>query len=297
MHEDGFCHEDRYQPSGVLPTLVKSLAAGTQAEWVETLAALVQGEADKVIVGTTGGLRQALEVGTVTERSVEILREEMAKAFGSKGELRNLSGPAEAEMECVAVQYCSAKVLPTSRPQFGGGKRRIGNVGMLSGGGMSSQLAYESRAPDGTPSEGGKAEFKSIQTDLLGAIDGIRSGELVSGLRAFEQRLWAQLKHADLPKLSGTFVCVELVGSIGKEAGIGDRLVPKREAVQALAQHMTSMQLMAAKDLKVSMQGDEHNPTHTAQSVAWFQEARAPLTLAALALLDQFSSAGKSCSV
>ena len=125
--------------------------------------------------------------------------------------------------------------------------------------GMSSQLAFktsiQSYLTDLPIKEGGgggarghseapPVHFCSLRTDLLGAIAEARKVGVLEALGRYDDRLYHMFKHQHqpspsalpLPRLRGTFVVVELIGAIGKEAGLGDRLVPKREAVQLLAQ-------------------------------------------------------------
>jgi len=107
--------------------------------------------------------------------------------------------------------------------------------------------------------------------------------------------MWKRIAEVGAPlgKLRGTFVVIELAGSIGKEAGLADRLVPKREAVQLLTQHLESMQRLAGKDLKIKLAEQTHQRSgsvRSEESIAFFQQARIPLTIITLALLDLFSS-------
>merc|ERR1719446_1983812 len=106
-----------------------------------------------------------------------------------------------------------------------------------------------------------------------------------------EDLMWRRIAEVGAPigKLRGTFIVIELAGSIGKEAGLADRLVPKREAVQLLTQHLESMQRLAGKDLKIRL-AEEREGQRSAESISFFQQARIPLTIITLALLDLFSS-------
>lgn len=318
---DGFVHEDRYIPSNLLPTLAPTLAAGGAEAWVEALAALVATEREdmRVIVGSTGGLRKAMDDGAVTEAQVAALEYALAARFGDgRARLEQLSGGAEAALELRAVRYVAAHALPLMRPQLGGAPVRIGDgeVGVLSCGGMSSQVAFRPSAA-GTKKSQPQQQFLSLRTNLLGAMARARrEGDLAGTLARSEDRLWASVAAAALGlapsgdsssrspvgKLRGTFVVIELAGSIGKEAGLGNRLVPKREAVQMLTQHLGSCLLVAGKDRKVRLaaeaeraqqQGstcDTDAAPRSEESISWYQEARPHLTQIVLALLDLFSS-------
>jgi len=249
----------------------------------------------------TGGLRKAIAEGSVTEVQVQKFAETLASAFQGRARLAQLSGHEEAELELAAVRYIGSHALGTTRPSFGGGIQRIASeTGVLSCGGASSQIAYcphlqetsSSFRPDGQQPP--LYKFLSISTNLLDAIAAARKfGHETWKGAAFaytEDLMWKRTAEIGAPigKLRGTFVVIELAGSIGKEAGLADRLVPKREAVQLLTQHLESMQRIAGKDLKIRL--SEENPSHSPQSISFFEEARIPLTIITLALLDLFSS-------
>ena len=69
---DTFLREDKYVPSGVIPTLVPTLTAGTEAmqQWVDRLYEITGESTFPVIVGATGGLRNAIDSGVVTQDQV-----------------------------------------------------------------------------------------------------------------------------------------------------------------------------------------------------------------------------------
>ena len=312
--EDGYVHEDRYIPSNLLPTLAPALAADGAESWVADLARLMAVERGdmRIVVGATGGLRKAIDDGAVTEAHVAALERALATRFGGRARLEQLSGGAEAALELRAVRYIAAHALPLMRPQLGGAPVRIGEaeVGVLSCGGMSSQIAFRPAAGSS------RQQFLSLRTNLLGSMARARREGLVSTLTRSEDRLWSSVAAATLGlapsgksgscapigKLRGTFVVIELAGSIGKEAGLGNRLVPKREAVQMLTQHLGSCLLMAGKDRKVRLAaeaeraqqqkaaGDTDAAPRSEESISWYQEARPHLAQIVLALLDLFSS-------
>ena len=87
------------------------------------------------MVGTTGGLRQAVADGLVTPAMVAALVALLGELAPS-ATVRILSGEDEARAELAAVQYVADATLPAgaARP-----------VGMLSGGGMSCQVGWHER--------------------------------------------------------------------------------------------------------------------------------------------------------
>jgi hypothetical protein len=330
VHEDGFIHEDRYLPSNVLPTIVSALQSEvTRQEFVSTLAEVMDSESSTMplTVGATGGLRKAVDDGDVTREQISQFKEALRTDFGERAVFRELSGSEEAQCELSAVQYIARHALPQSRPRYArAGTSVIEEVGMLSCGGMSSQLAFShsSQPTHSRDLTSGSSSIKaavdaqeaqqqlsatswtftSFETNLLGAMAEMRSVGYRAGMGRMESRLWALMQDSKLPRLTGTYVVVELMGTIGKEAGLADRLVPKREAVQLLSQHLNSMQLIAGKDLRVRLADDAagsiavnssaiNNPwerQRRPESVSWFQEARPALTLLALTVIESFSA-------
>jgi len=299
-------HEDRYVPSNILPTLAPSIAKDQHELWCDKLAEVLKQEKQmpRVIVGTTGGLRKAVAQGVVNEAQIQTFAETLARRFGGQARLAQLSGEEEAEFELTAVRYIASRALGNFRPSFGGGIQRVGDeVGVLSCGGASSQIAYhpsELQRDKATSTSPKVSKFLSLNTNLLDAIATARKfgqGSWKGDAFAYtEDLMWKHIAEAGatLGKLRGTFVVIELAGSIGKEAGLADRLVPKREAVQLLTQHLESMQRLAGKDQKIQLAEDEEGKPsqsqRTPESVNFLQEARIPLTIITLALLDLFSS-------
>lgn len=94
---------------------------------------------------------------------------------------------------------------------------------------------------------GGAAAFRSLRTNLLGSMALGKEHGLLPTLAVTEDRVWEHVASAGKPigKLRGAYMAIELAGSIGKEAGLGHRLVSKRESTQLLVQHLESMQRMA----------------------------------------------------
>lgn len=255
----------------------------------------------KVVVGATGGLRKALAQGIVSETQVQTFAEVLSSTFKGHARLARLTGEEEAELELKAVRYIADHSLGTFRPNFGGGYQRISTkLGVLSCGGASSQVAYYPRLEEAQDKQSSNLssttpQFLSLNTNLVDTIALAKSyGHQTWTGPAFaytEDLMWKRIAEAGahLGKLCGTFLVIELAGSIGKEAGLADRLVPKREAVQLLTQHLESMQRIAGKDLKIRS-AEDAGSKHLPESVSFFQQARIPLTIITLALLDLFSS-------
>ena len=290
-HDDGYVHEDLYIPSGIIPTLATSISKQKQHNFVHKLRAALQDldpgaslSGIKLIVGATGGLRKALDEGTVTAKQVEYFRKCLHEAF-PKSEFLQYTGQEEAQLELAAVRYIARHALPGAIPVFTGGRASSGAIGTVSCGGSSSQIAY-------FDPETQEDVFLSFRTDLISTMKQLREvgdGDEFKYLK-LESKLWNLIKTQAPPrKLTGTFVVIELAGSIGKEAGLADRLVPKREAVQLITQHFQTLSLVSSKDNRINLKGGKTGRTDS--SLSFFAEARRPLTIIVEAMLNMFSSA------
>lgn len=301
-HEDRYIHEDLYIPSGIIPTIALSLAEDKHMYFIKRLKnALMELDSSdykikgcryfdtmKLIVGATGGLRKALNEGFVDETQVEQFKTLLSQNF-PRAKFIQYTGTKEAELELHAVRYIAKHALPGAIPVFTGGRQGSGAIGVLSCGGSSSQVAY-------FDTETKKDTYLSFRTDLIGTLHRLRDITMLSEQNTIndkylklENSMWELIKKKSPPrKLLGTFVVIELAGSIGKEAGLADRLVPKREAVQLITQHFQTLSLVEGKDNKVNLNTGKVGRTES--SLSFFAEARRPLTVIVEGLLSMFSS-------
>ena len=301
-HEDRYIHEDLYIPSGIIPTIAASIAEDKHMDFVKTIKnALMDLDSNdykikgrryfdtmNLIVGATGGLRKALNDGFVKETQIEQFKKILSHNFPS-AKFIQYTGTKEAEFELHAVRYIAKHALPGAIPVFTGGRQGSGAIGVLSCGGSSSQVAYF----DG---ETKKDTYLSFRTDLIGTLHRLRDITMLSEKDTvndkylkLENSMWELIKKKSPPrKLVGTFVVIELAGSIGKEAGLADRLVPKREAVQLITQHFQTLSLVEGKDNKIKLNAGKTGRTES--SFNFFAEARRPLTVIVEGLLSMFSS-------
>ena len=117
-----------------LPRIVDVLTEGGSAlhRWVASIQELVVATGcTSTVIGATGGLRQAEAAGRVTPRMLASLGE-LLRELVPAAEFRSLSGEDEARAELGAVQHVADLTLPPSVPR---------PIGMLSGGGMTSQAS------------------------------------------------------------------------------------------------------------------------------------------------------------
>ena len=134
----GYGELDAWRQRKVVDALVEGGAA--LREWAASIQTLIDATGcAKTVVGTTGGLRQAVADGLVTPAMVAALVA-LLRELAPSATVRLLSGDDEARAELAAVQYAADATLPAAaaRP-----------VGMLSGGGMSCQVGWHERGCKG----------------------------------------------------------------------------------------------------------------------------------------------------
>ena len=291
-HNDGYIHEDLYIPSGIIPTLAIALSKDKQELFIEDLKnALEKLDSNtnrpdyfssmNLTIGATGGLRKALDEGIVTYSQVERFKEILHRQF-ENAKFVQYSGAEEAELELAAVRYIAKHALPGAIPVFTGGRSGSGSIGVLSCGGSSSQVAYSDLSTK-------EDKFLSFRTDLIGTMNRLSDSPTDNKYASLENSMWQLIKDESPNfKIRGTFLVIELAGSIGKEAGLADRLVPKREAVQLITQHFQTLSLVEGKDNKINLNSGKKGRTES--SLSFFAEARRPLTVIVDGLLNMFSS-------
>lgn len=223
MNPSGMVIEKDYS-SVKMPTIVEAMQEGPSsvANWVKQLATATQDSAcERILVAATAGLRAAIQDGELSSSVVESFREALTscKSFKVPVEFKLLTGLEETQFEHVAVTYVSSIMLPPECQP----------VGLMSGGGMSSQVAYyaDSSAAFATPLELRTNWFLGLETLLQKGID--------DGLQDINQRLEQVISDTSLVGcLRGTFFGIESFARYCVEAGIGGRLVTKANAVDSV---------------------------------------------------------------
>jgi len=195
-----------------------------------------------VLVGATAGVRHALDQGAVAPPQLESFACRLKACLGSRASFTVLSGEEEARAEWEAVRHELGAVAA----------RKC--AGMLSGGGMSCQLASQDASQDPWTPE---LRFFSFRNQVLspgGLVDQAAQGTLrppglLDGLADFEVEMAARLK--ELPKgLSGCFALIEWVGLyVGGESterdrvmGLGyERLLGRQQILEAMDSHLEAL--------------------------------------------------------
>lgn len=195
----------------------------------------------RVLLGATAGLRRAIEVGRVRDDQVAGFRCELRRRLGERASLEVLSGEEEARAEWKAVCHKRSATDPELH-------------GMISGGGMSCQLAF------GSSDEGGHTEgeqFFSFTNGVLqpgGLVDRAAQGSLLArDLSGEMARHEAAIQEAvsKLPTCrSGSFAMIEWAGNFvaGKSSqndlrmGLGhERFLSRNAVLEAIDQHAAGM--------------------------------------------------------
>ena len=241
---------DPWRQRKVVDALVEGGAA--LREWVASMQALIDATGcAKTVVGTTGGLRQAVADGLVTPAMLAALVA-LLRELAPSATFMALSGDDEARAELAAVQHVAEAALPAAaaRP-----------MGMLSGGGMSCQVGWHERGSSVpsllslTPALNTHSHALKARTCLTADSDGGDGDVRRIALKAFQANLAAEVEATGRRgKLRGTFCCIEMVGALGSAqdyagsfAGgladeIGSRLVSKQVLVGALESHLERWQ-------------------------------------------------------
>ena len=225
--------DDVWKQRKVVDALVEGGAA--LREWVASIQTLIDATGcTRTVVGTTAGLRQAVADGLVTPDMVTALVA-LLRELAPSATFRLLSGDDEARAELAAVQYAADATLPATvaRP-----------VGMLSGGGMSCQVGWHARGCKGPTFLSVTAALNPHSHALYAKCNteaGLAADTRRVALEAFQANLAAEVEATGRRgQLSGTFCCIEMVGSLGSAddyagsfAGglaeaVGSRLVTKQ---------------------------------------------------------------------
>lgn len=225
-----------------------------QAEFLKQLGQEVPEGA--VLVGATAGLRAAVARGEVTAEELERFSVRLRRELGPRANFELLSGEHEGLAEWRSVCY-----ELTQRP--GPGRPHPEKcAGVLSGGGMSSQLVVRREQVDAFSLDTGLLKSGGL---VQRACQGALSGEqLLAGLPAVEAHVTEIC--AGLPRdLAGDYVLMEYLGGFVCHDGNGcgditlglgwERLLPTSELLDALRKHLESLshEASAVGDASVSM--------------------------------------------
>jgi len=164
-----------------------------------------------VLIGATAGVRSALEDGTVTDSHLKAFEEKCFSILESRAQFNVLSPEDEARCEWASVHYsvvheCAALEL----------------AGMISGGGMSCQLALAGDDPAQTQ----VFSWSNLVFEPGGLLHRVGEGslparEVAQGLEILPAAMAAKLPEVAL--LRGTYVVIEWPGYfIGAEKSASD---------------------------------------------------------------------------
>jgi len=205
-----------------------------------------------VLVGATGGVRDAVKRGELLQPQLEDFASQLQDRLGRRASFNVLSGEAEARAEWAStVHLFKTKTAHAATSQ----EWPIELAGMLSGGGMSCQLAVCGEGGIDDPdcfsfenrvlAPGGLAE--------RAAAGMLTATELNEGLRSVEEAMVDRM--AALPRrLRGTFALVEWVALFiasdpterDRSLGLGyERRLNRQQIIQALDSHLQSLRSCA----------------------------------------------------
>jgi hypothetical protein len=128
---------------GHMPPLHRVLVQSVeqQTEWLELLDSVTDTEAS-ILIGATGGVRDALATGAIQQQQVTDFRELVQSRYGGRASFVVCSGTEEARAELEGTRYC-VLASPFAAELGLTGQPAAHSVGLLSSGGMSSQLVTQ----------------------------------------------------------------------------------------------------------------------------------------------------------
>mmetsp|Transcript_36451 Transcript_36451/g.76519 ORF Transcript_36451/g.76519 Transcript_36451/m.76519 type:complete len:355 (+) Transcript_36451:93-1157(+) len=201
-------------------------------EWLQQLIDIVKevdSEATQVLLGATGGVRDLISSGEITAKEVERFQELLATTpeLPFKVHFLILSGDDEAKYEFVSAEYCANQCgFADAQEQETTKTASYGNLGLLSSGGMSSQIFVKGKSLC-LPTEVKKG-------NKMGLKHGMEKGKATFHEHAKEA---IELK---LPKNFGgenvLYLAIESLAGVGEKAGMGGGVaVPVVEAIEILS--------------------------------------------------------------
>jgi len=189
------------------------------SEWLRQLAELVDevdAGATEVVLGATGGVRDLVSSGGITPEELTRFRELLATSadLPFTARLHILGGDDEARYEFLSAKYCATQCDYFSPTGDIVGSSDL-NLGLLSSGGMSSQL-FAKGCSLSVPTEIKKA-------NRLGLEHGMEKG-----LAQVRQHASSVIEHIVPEKFGGRnvlYVAIEMFGGVGQKAGISGSTV------------------------------------------------------------------------
>ena len=211
------------QPSANLPAIHKVLPdPAASKSWLSDLGGLLTTVGcKKVFIGATAGVRDSIANGSVAEEDVDRFRS-MLPSLNFSAELSILSGEEEAEYEFISAKYCA---------ELCGFCTKDDDVGLLSSGGMSSQVAW-----------------KTVTMSLPTAVKSGNAMGLKFGMEDAVEKYRVQVTTSILDSGIGTdfggdetiWLAIEMLAAAGEAAGIGGCVMGVAEAGNVLNEFVVS---------------------------------------------------------
>jgi hypothetical protein len=179
----------------------------------------------KVLIGATGGVRDLISSGDITATELDIFRNLLTMTnLPFEASLRILSGEEEATYEFLSAEYCAKQCGYYAGNSHDTEDSSSNLLGLLSSGGMSSQLFVNGGA-------------HCLETQIkTGNKWGLEHG-MEQGMVLYSNHVEKAI--ADIPEAFGGtgvfFVAIEMLAAVGEKAGIGGIVMSVTEAMDALA--------------------------------------------------------------
>jgi len=208
-----------------------------------------------VLVGATGGVRDAVRRGELLQPQLEDFASRLQDRLGGRASFNVFSGEAEARAEWESTVHTFKMKAATSQ------EWPTELAGMLSGGGMSCQLAVGVDGGVDNPNCFSLDNFVLAPGGLVerAAAGILTATELNEGLRSAEEAMVDRM--ARLPRrLRGTFALVEWVARFvasdpterDRTLALGyEQRLSRQQIIQALDRHLQKLRPLAHDDAPV----------------------------------------------
>jgi hypothetical protein len=209
--------------------------------WLRELVALVRevdAAATDVLLGATGGVRDRVSAGEIAAEEVARFRRLLATTAGLPftARLLVLGGEEEAGYELLSAEYCATlcDFVPTGDQ---GGSQRL-TLGLLSSGGMSSQISAEGISIS-IPTEVKTLNKLGVKYGMDRGIDLVRR----QAKHVIEHHVPAHFGGENV-----LYVAIEMFGGVGEQAGMSGSTVGAVSVADAIERLSHFVAEAAAED-------------------------------------------------
>ena len=272
----------RLTPNDAQFKLVDALATATKEMEanIDSMCTLIQSEIDEatsakvdlqapsmLIIGATGGMREALATGTVSRAAIGAVQQRLEASFGSTiGRVRFtcLSGEQEATWELRAAQELWGG---QAERMFGAApKASARELGLLSGGGQSMQLGVPGQPPCSWP-------FSTWHAALNNDEPGSDAWRQSAAWQEWEAKLLVDVDYEfsvtrKRKRIHGRFVLISMNQVAAAAAGFVEEAVSAEEAVAKLRDALRRFVAAEGEEVAAFLEARKHYKYNVARVTA-----------------------------